>query len=315
MLNKRVDILLATFNGSAYLEEQLESILRQSYTNWTMKIRDDGSTDASLSILKSYVKKDSRISILKDDYGNLRSCQNFARLMNDCSDDTKYVMFCDQDDIWLPSKIETTLNSIIDLEEEYGYDTCLLTYGTYKLMDEKGNLIPIKVPDYSKKPKLNLLLNQNYVYGCTMMVNKKLLQKSLPIPLSAENHDYWIALTATANNAKIAYIETPLLWYRQHYNNVSGSYKNASFSNRLQRLSNTSELTFLRQRAKMASSLLDINKHRIDSNKRILISKFVKNIEAGGIKTFIFCVKNNFHRIKLSSTITFYINLLRSIYK
>ena len=81
MNSNSIIILLATYNGAQFLFEQLESIINQTYTNWSMIVRDDGSTDNTVTIIKQYVEKDSRISLLQDDFGNLRSCQNFSKLM------------------------------------------------------------------------------------------------------------------------------------------------------------------------------------------------------------------------------------------
>lgn len=315
MNNRNIQILLATYNGAKYLVEQIESILSQTHTSWTLKVRDDGSTDSTLDIINYYIGKDDRISLLEDNDGNLKSSQNFSKLMESCEEDVDFVMFCDQDDIWMPSKIELSLKTILKLEDKYGSESSLLTYGTYKLMDEYGNLIPKKIPNYSNTPSLNILLNQNYLYGCTIMINKLLLKQSSPIPTIAENHDYWIALTAVVNHSKIAYIEQPLLYYRQHSCNVSGSYKDANLSNRLRRLSTISEIELLRDRGKMANVLLIKNLKTINNSNKLLITKFISKLDLGGLNLFIFCFKNRFHRIKLSSTGAFYFNLLRSIKK
>ncbi len=107
-----VHIMMATFNGQNYLREQLDSLLAQSHNNWQLWVRDDGSTDNTIEILKTYEAKYPNIFIITNNKERGGACSNFAALfrMARLDEDVKYVMFCDQDDVWKPEKIETTLN-------------------------------------------------------------------------------------------------------------------------------------------------------------------------------------------------------------
>ena len=108
--NKKIDILMATYNGEKYLVEQLDSIINQTYHNWNLLIRDDNSTDKTLEIIQNYHKKDKRIKILKDNKGNLGIVRNFEELLK--SSESEFIMFSDQDDIWVENKLDMYLKMI-----------------------------------------------------------------------------------------------------------------------------------------------------------------------------------------------------------
>lgn len=303
---------MATYNGEPYLAKQLNSIISQTHSNWELIIRDDGSSDSTCSIIEDFMSLDSRIFLHKDNLGNLRSCQNFSTLMELPLIDTQYIMFCDQDDIWLPNKIQKSLESIKLLEEEHGTENCLMSYGTYSMIDENDSPLSLPAPDYSMVPDLTLLLSQNYVYGCTLMINKRLLECSAPIPNTAENHDYWIALTAAINNSKIAYIKEPLILYRQHSNNVSGSYKDGFLLNRIKRFTDRSEIKIIKSRLSMFLSLYERFKDTMGDREKLLIEGYIRNVDKGGLRAFLFCFKNGIGRRGRKQTVLFYFNLLRS---
>jgi glycosyltransferase involved in cell wall biosynthesis len=234
MQNTKITILMATYNGSKYIEQQLDSIINQTYENWELWIRDDLSTDSTIEIINKYVKKDLRIHLYKDNLENLGSVMNFSTLLSNVALHN-YVMFSDQDDIWLPIKIEVTLKRM--LEQEKGNSNPILIYSLLTLVDNSLNTINMKRYNLPTHIKINDIIAQNFIYGCTMMLNKELFDLCTPISDQAENHDYWIALIA-ANYGSIYLVEQPLILYRQHDNNVSGSYKNSLFSYRLKRILN-----------------------------------------------------------------------------
>ena len=100
-----IAILMSTYNGERYLREQIDSLLNQTYKDWKLYIRDDGSTDETISIIESYVNDyPDLIVLLKDDLGNLGSARSFMRILSVV--DADYYMFCDQDDVWLPNKVK-----------------------------------------------------------------------------------------------------------------------------------------------------------------------------------------------------------------
>lgn len=233
-----VCILLASFNGAKYISDQLDSLLAQTCTSWKLFIRDDGSADDTVSIINKYAAKDIRINFVQDDYKNLGSCQNFAKLLSITRGKFPYFMFCDQDDFWLPFKIEDTLFQMKLLEEQQETEIPLLVYTNFQYADNNLTIIESRKNYQSTKiSRLSFanLLAQNPAYGCTMMLNGKLAELASAIPLEAENHDYWAALTASALG-KIFYLKKKTIYYRQHDNNISTNYDSSSAVKRFKRI-------------------------------------------------------------------------------
>jgi glycosyltransferase involved in cell wall biosynthesis len=217
---------MSTYNGEKYIKEQIESILNQTYKDWRLLIRDDGSSDKTLEIIKNYSNEfPSKIYILMDNVAHLGPSNSFMRLLNYST--TDYVMFCDQDDIWLPRKIEITLDKMQDLEKLYP-DKPILVHSNLKVVDAYLQIIDKSFWKYQKLnpnlKRLNNLLIQNNVTGCSIMINRKLKDLLKTVPYNAIMHDWWLALTASAFGV-IDYIDEPLLFYRQHGKNDTGAKK------------------------------------------------------------------------------------------
>ena len=220
---KRVDILLATYNGEKYLKEQIESILSQTYSEFRLLVSDDCSSDNTKQILEEYEKKDKRV-VLYFQKENLGVIKNFEFLLNKV--ENEYYMFSDQDDIWKKDKIEKSVRKI----EETNSD---LIYTDLEVVDEKLNTTYSsywKLKGFYKKIKKynnfeSLYLN-NFITGCTIISKKSLIEECLPLPNTSKYalHDYWIPLVIS-QKGKIDYIEEPLIMYRQHENNKIGSKK------------------------------------------------------------------------------------------
>ena len=219
-----IEILLGTHNGAKFLNYQIESILSQSYTNWKLLVHDDNSTDRTVDILRHYASLYPNKIIFIDDnlsFGN--ASKNFAFLLENATAD--YIMFCDQDDIWLPNKIELTLKKMQEIEKTY-INTPILVHTDLKVVDQNLAILSDSYWSYQgidpKYDTLNRLLIQNIITGCTMMINRQLAQMALPIPKDVIMHDWWIGLVASAFG-KIVYIDKPLIFYRQHANNDTGA--------------------------------------------------------------------------------------------
>lgn len=239
-MNKVIYILLATYNGEKYIREQLESLLGQTYQDWILWIHDDGSKDATLNIIKEYEEKlPNKIKFLND---GLRCCgakQNFTHLLSSIDDNFNYIMFCDQDDVWLENKIEITLNKMIEVENR-NQNKPIIIHTDLKVVDEGLNTIADSYFIYQKiKPQwskdFNISLVQNSVTGCTMMINKKAKEISLPIGNNAIMHDWWILLKVLQNNGVVEYIDKPTILYRQHSFNDTGA-KGFSFRKLLNKM-------------------------------------------------------------------------------
>lgn len=219
-------ILLASYNGGKYIEQQLKSIQKQTYSDFRCYIRDDGSTDNTVEIVRSFVKEDpAHFTLISTDSVKHGSKYNFFELIKyyvqSCCEE--YILFSDQDDIWSPDKIA------VEIEQIRGIAGPALAFCAQKIVDE--NLSPVQstihnhMKDYNKYP--NNLTYRNVAAGCTMCVNRELLLKAVSVitPDDFVMHDWWLMLVA-AYIGKIAYIENPLMKYRQHGNNVLGADSN-----------------------------------------------------------------------------------------
>jgi glycosyltransferase involved in cell wall biosynthesis len=222
-----IDLLLATYNGEGYLEDQIESFLCQTNNDWRLIVRDDGSSDETRSILARMAKKfPEKVMILEDGDERLGVIGNFSRLMETSS--SKYTMFSDQDDLWLPDKIEISIKRMNELEKKFGNTTPILIHTDLRVVNEKLETIAESFWDYQLTDpditSLNRLLMQNNITGCTMIINKALRDISLPIPEGVMMHDWWVALVA-ASFGVIDYLPQATILYRQHGSNVEGAKK------------------------------------------------------------------------------------------
>lgn len=219
-----VEILLSTYNGEKYIKEQVDSILQQTYMDWHLLIRDDGSTDSTIDIINQYISKyPDKISLLARDK-NLGSMRSFEQLLN--SADATYYMFCDQDDVWLPQKIENALSCIKSIETS---NTPAVVFSDLQVVDEHLQIIH---PSFFQNARINpsyllrkeTLAVNNCAAGCTMLFNEEAKKLSLPFGKNAMMHDAWILLSVLANNGAIKQIQFADILYRQHGKNVCGSY-------------------------------------------------------------------------------------------
>jgi glycosyltransferase involved in cell wall biosynthesis len=220
-------IVMATFNGEAYLAEQIDSIRKQTFTDWLLVIRDDGSRDATQEILKRYARMDPRIVLLEDDLGNLGAKGCFSRLLLHAVDaGAPYIACSDQDDVWLPEKLEHAIRRIRKLESELGTGTPVLVHTDLEVVDETLRPLSPSFMQYenigkSNNPPVTTLLVQNHVVGCTMLANRALIDLAMPVPAGARMHDWWLALCAKLVGV-LDYVSLADIKYRQHRANTLG---------------------------------------------------------------------------------------------
>lgn len=217
-----ITVLLAVYNGEKYLKEQIESLLNQSIKDIKIVIRDDGSTDNSAEIISFYCNQypEKITSIIGVPSGSAQ--KNFAELLRQC--DSDYIMFCDQDDIWLPQKIEKTLNAM-KLAEQSGTKP-VLVHTDLKVVNQELSEIAPSFFEFQKLVQKDItlpkLLVQNYVTGCTVMINRALKEKCGQIPNDCIMHDWWLALVAVLFGELVCVSEQTML-YRQHEDNQVGA--------------------------------------------------------------------------------------------
>lgn len=216
---------MATYNGEKYIDEQLQSIIKQVFTDWRLIILDDCSIDGTMGILKRYQHQYAdKIIIYENNAHNGSAKNSFFQLLDYA--ESEYVMFSDQDDVWKDDKIIVTYKKILGMEKIYGIDMPLLVHTDLCVVDYKLNVIneslfSMQQMDYTRD-KINNLLIENIVTGCTVMINRALLNFVYKKPRNFVMHDMWLALIA-ATFGKIGFVNESTILYRQHANNLIGA--------------------------------------------------------------------------------------------
>ncbi|ROR27534.1 glycosyl transferase family 2 [Mobilisporobacter senegalensis] len=269
-----VGIVMATYNGEKYVREQIDSILENTYTDWKLWLCDDGSKDGTISILKEYEEKYPEKIIVYQNPKNLGVVLNFLEGAKRC--DTDYVMFCDQDDIWMKDKIQRTLEFLKKAEEKEGKGYPVTVFSDVIVVD--ANLREIYPSFYrvsrldTKKLDLNHLLIENKLIGCTIMMNSAIKNLLTNLPKSARVHDWWIALV-TSGFGKIEYLPKATLLYRQHGNNVIGNQSFLNYvQNRIKNLQKQKQILLDTQR--QAYEFFQIYKEQLSQENKKVIYDF-----------------------------------------
>jgi glycosyltransferase involved in cell wall biosynthesis len=220
-----VDILLSTYNGEKYLKEFSRSLELQTFKSWNLIIRDDGSVDQSVKYLCDF--KDACVNSVYVTEGkvNLGIIASINKMIN--SSRAPYVMFADQDDVWFPKKIELSLEKIKAIEQEVGGHVPIVIFSDKTVVDEALKRISPSFFSYMKlmpewSQQLKNLLVQNVASGCTMIMNRALVERAFPIPSDAIMHDWWVMLVASTFG-EIGYLNEATMLYRQHPNNSIGA--------------------------------------------------------------------------------------------
>jgi len=311
-LNNKIAILLSTYNGEKYLERQLDSILNQSefQGSYTLFIRDDGSSDATINIISKYTRSHNEIEWLNeyDAKENMGVVQSFFQMLHliDKRDEYNYFMFCDQDDVWLPNKIRLT----IDEAHKHQGSGPLLVHTDLTVVNSGESVLSESFWKYQRinqnRIKLNQLLVQNVVTGCTILINKELVAY-INVDLSSTNvvmHDWWLALLACLFG-NIKSVNSSTILYRQHESNTLGAskYGITNFYRKLLKKNNDLDLI------KQAERLLEVYGPYLDEYQIKMINGFVNCRRNWFIKVFM-VVKHGFYKYGLPRNVVW---LLRKI--
>ncbi|MCC9888180.1 glycosyltransferase family 2 protein, partial [Streptococcus agalactiae] len=212
-------ILMATYNGEKFLAQQIESIQKQTFKEWNLLIRDDGSSDKTCDIIRNFTAKDSRIRFINEnEHHNLGVIKSFFTLVN--YEVADFYFFSDQDDVWLPEKLSVSLEAA----KHKASDVPLLVYTDLKVVNQELNILQdsmIRAQSHHANTTLLPELTENTVTGGTMMINHALAEKWFT-PNDILMHDWFLALLA-ASLGEIIYLDLPTQLYRQHDNNILGA--------------------------------------------------------------------------------------------
>lgn len=207
-----ISIAMATYNGARYLEQQLESIFRQSYQPLEVVVSDDCSSDGTVEILERYASL-GKLKYIRNN-ANLGYVRNFQKVLGECTGEL--VALADQDDLWYENKIDRLYEAIGDN---------LLIHSDARLIDQDGKELADSFSRHSRKMTLPRSLTEaclnGSVTGCTTLLRRELLDMALPIPQGVYVHDKWLGLIAFMEG-RFAYLDEALIGYRQHTGNSIG---------------------------------------------------------------------------------------------
>jgi glycosyltransferase involved in cell wall biosynthesis len=223
----RVQILLATYNAGEYLAAQLDSLLAQSYQDWELLVADDGSSDQkTLPVLEHYrLRFPDKVHLLTNPSPGRGATLNFAFLLSQAC--APWIMFCDQDDIWLPYKIERSLERALALEKPDPSKPVLVFTDLRVVAEDLREL----QPSFMRSQRLRLeylkgryaaAVAQSVAPGCSMIFNRAAQQAALPLTHDYFQHDHWLLLNCVRSAGECWFLDEATVLYRQHRRNAVG---------------------------------------------------------------------------------------------
>ncbi len=275
--NTSVAVVVATYNGATYLLAQLESIAQQTHKPAQIIIVDDASSDDTLRIANNFATEHPNVLVVQNET-RLGYIKNFEKGMLLAT--ASYVALSDQDDIWVPHKLETLLANI---------GGQMLAYSDSELIDSEGQLLNQKMSTI----KNQLAYHTPIMYaigawapGHAMLFKKELIEKATPFP-TLVTHDFWLGFVATCYGT-VVYVNEPLVHYRQHAQNAIGADTTKN---------KTASLTLVqkKQQARARMQLL-YNKVKETGHMHVGVFEKINNSYAG------FSLSNNFKRAKIFYT-------------
>lgn len=209
----RVSVAMAAYNGEAYLESQLDSILAQLKEQDEVVVSDDGSRDATLAILTEYQKKDPRIRLVQG------PGQGIKKNVECALKHTRgvYIFLADQDDIWLPGKVERVLECF----REQSVFVVIHDAQVFAGDDNRKMIMESFFQFRGAGPGVLKNIVKNSYIGCCMAIRRELLPVICPIPDKIEMHDQWIGILGDYYAGNSYFLREPLLLYRRHGDNSS----------------------------------------------------------------------------------------------
>jgi len=217
-MSNRVNVLLSTFNGEKFLPDLLDSLLRQTHPDWLLSVRDDGSSDGTLEILKTY--RPSFPAMRVSEGRNIGVVDSFFTLLREGDPSCDFFAFCDQDDVWKPDKLADAVRQLGKT------DPRVPALGCSRVEYVDQGLNPLGLSRLPRKPGFGNALVENISGGCTFTMNaaaREIILSSLPE--KAIMHDWWCYLVVSGFGT-IFYDPTPQVLYRQHGNNSIGGTSN-----------------------------------------------------------------------------------------
>lgn len=290
-----VVVVLSTFNGERYLREQIDSLLKQTYKNIKIIIRDDGSKDGTCEILGYFLRKHKNIEVLFEK--NIGVVASFIRLLDLISSDAEYVALCDQDDVWLEDKVERAVTMLGRVNSVVPSMYC----GSVEVVDEKLKHISV-VRKVKRKASLENALVQNVAIGCTVIINRPALCLVSGRNVAVNRirmHDWWL-YQVISTFGFVIYDDVPKIKYRQHGGNVVGSTSGIKlWENRIRRYISTNDRAIRSQ----ANELLCVYGSEMPVQNYNLVSVFLEKIQTTMVGRLVYAMQTPVYRQSLVDNI------------
>ena len=322
MSNPKCLIMMATYNGQKYVEKQIKSILKQTYSNFDLLIRDDGSTDETVKIINAFCKIDSRI-ILIENKSNLHGAyHNFHELIIKAKSmkPYDYYLFSDQDDVWVDTKIEKLVNFMCRKCQ----NKPAMVYSDLSVIDGDDNLLNTSINSSLGLDVADHFLNEffihAYVWGCASILNRELFQIVPPLDYTVKmrnyvSHDNYYAKSAIVFGSLLFYGE-PLVLHRRHGNNVSESHRLNMSPLEIIKQGTVGLDNLAQKHAKVYSQTLFtiqyLKQHHLNAEILNMVETVIKK---GGLKGIQFFINHKIKRKQNSKTIGLYLIMLTKKYK
>ena len=284
----KVAILLATYNGESHLQEQLESILKQSHGDWFICASDDGSSDKTITILENFMLThgEQRMKIFSGPRTGFSS--NFMSLVRNHEILADYYAFCDQDDIWHSEKLNKALGKLAR------FSTVPAMYcSRTRLIDEQGNFIGLSAL-IRKPPSFSNALVQNIAGGNTMVFNnigRNILLNAGMQPVVA--HDWWLYMIIAGVGGHVLYDSSPSIDYRQHAANIIGH--NGSLRARITRIDMGMSGRF-KSWIEVNANAVEDARHLLTPESQALFSIFQRIRTGGRLRGVTKLMRSGLHR-------------------
>ncbi|MEZ9318643.1 glycosyltransferase [Vibrio lentus] len=274
-----IDVLLATYNGELYVKEQISSILNQTFTDFKLYIRDDGSYDNTMAIINEF--SDERIVLINDSKISSGVGDNFRFLMEHSQ--SEYIVFSDQDDVWLPNKLH---EMYLFAKENFNNNTASLAYSSGYVVDSNLVKTGSLTCEYTTGNAQDFLFMNGGIQGCASLINRKSLIDILSLNFDWYMHDQAISLYI-AFFGEIYQIKKPLFLYRQHGNNVLG-YSDTTVLSKLIRVAKKKNMFVIDR--KVCNSIMSFNDKIDREHTGVLLNDFLDSLDSK-IHLLLFVIK------------------------
>ncbi|MEG3132162.1 glycosyltransferase family 2 protein [Rouxiella sp. T17] len=308
---KKINVILATYNGAKYVTEQIQSILLNfshlPEYDCRLLVSDDSSSDETTAIINRFNEQDPRISLLDNGKkGGVR--ENFNHLIMHTSAD--YTFFSDQDDLWLPNKMRLFMDRFVEMEQQK--QGPILLHSDLCVADK--NLSPIHISMFTyqnldRHPSLGKLMVNNSVTGCVMACNHELFDKARNSRIGESiMHDWYMAMLAQAIG-RVGFIDNSMILYRQHGNNVLGAQSaslgallSVSFKSRFFKARD-----IIRRTRTQAQLFLDDFSPALKPEDRKLLTDYVESFEKGFMARFKLFSSKGVHKTGFLRNASFFV--------